>query len=94
MSRANYEIVAVEVPRHGVLKLRFADGLEGEVDVIDHIWGPVFERVRTVEGFREVYVNPDTITVEWPGEADLAPDTLYERVRTGVWPQDLESAPH
>lgn len=26
------------------------------------------------------------ITVVWPGGADLAPDTLYERVRTGAWP--------
>ena len=25
-------------------------------------------------------------TVAWPGDADLAPDTLYERVRSGVWP--------
>jgi hypothetical protein len=29
-------------------------------------------------------------TVVWPGGADLAPDTLYERVRTGAWPdQDV-----
>jgi dihydrofolate reductase len=25
-------------------------------------------------------------TVVWPGGADLAPDTLYERVRSGSWP--------
>lgn len=87
MSRIEYEIVAVEVPKHGVLKLRFADGLEGEVDVVDRIWGPVFERVRTVEGFREVSLEPEGISITWPGEVDLAPDTLYERVRTGVWPE-------
>jgi Domain of unknown function (DUF4160) len=29
-------------------------------------------------------------TVVWRGGADLAPDTLYERVRTGMWPdQDV-----
>lgn len=38
----------------------------------------------------KVSVDPETGTVVWPGGADLAPDTLYERVRTGVWPdQDV-----
>jgi hypothetical protein len=87
MSRADYIIVAVETPDYGMLKLRFADGLEGEVDVSEHIWGPVFERVRTAEGFNEAYLDEEAGTVVWPGEVDLAPDTLYERVRTGVWPE-------
>jgi hypothetical protein len=39
------------------------------------------------EGFAKVAVNPETGTVVWPGGADLAPDTLYERVRTGIWPR-------
>jgi Protein of unknown function (DUF2442) len=35
-------------------------------------------------------VDSETGTVVWPGEADLAPDTLYERIRTGMWPdQDV-----
>jgi Protein of unknown function (DUF2442) len=87
------DIVAVSVPRHGVLNLRFADGLEGEVDVSEHIWGPVFERVRTVEGFREVYVDPEIGAIVWPGDVDLAPDVLYQRVRTGVWPPELNDPP-
>ena len=41
---------------------------------------------RTPEGFREVKVDAETGTVVWPGGADLAPDMLYERVRTGAWP--------
>jgi len=32
-------------------------------------------------------LTPDIINVETPRHrADLAPDTLYERVRTGAWP--------
>jgi hypothetical protein len=80
------DITEVVVLRHGVLRLTFADGLVGEVEVLDRMHGPVFEEVRTVEGFVRAVVDEETGTVVWPGGADLAPDTLYERVRTGVWP--------
>jgi Protein of unknown function (DUF2442) len=80
------DITDVAVVRHGVLRITFADGLKGEVDVLDRMWGPVFEEARTPEGFEKVAVDPESGTVVWPGGADLAPDTLYERVRTGVWP--------
>jgi hypothetical protein len=81
------DITAATVVRHGVLELTFADGLSGEVEVLERMRGPVFEVARTEEGFAKVAVDPETRTVVWPGGADLAPDTLYERVRTGVWPQ-------
>jgi Protein of unknown function (DUF2442) len=54
--------------------------------VLSRMWGPVFEEARTPEGFAKVAVDEETGTIAWPGEADLAPDTLYERVRTGMWP--------
>jgi hypothetical protein len=47
----------------------------------------VFTQARTPGGFAAVRVDPETGTVVWPGGADLAPDTLYERVRTGAWPE-------
>jgi Protein of unknown function (DUF2442) len=52
----------------------------------------VFEEARTPEGFAKVAVDEETGTVVWPGEADLAPDTLYERVRTGSWPDQNVAA--
>ncbi len=83
------DITDATVVRHGVLKLTFADGLIGEVDVLARMWGPVFQKARTEEGFAEAYVDAETGTVAWPGDVDLAPDTLYERVRTGVWPESV-----
>jgi hypothetical protein len=80
------DITEVAVVRHGVLRLLFADGLSGEVEVLDRMRGPAFEQAPTPEGFAEVSVDPETGTVVWPGGADLAPDTLYERVRIGAWP--------
>jgi len=76
------DITDVAVPVHGRLRLTFADGLTGEVDVLERMNGPVFERARTPEGFTEAHVDPETGTVCWPEGADLAPDTLYERIRT------------
>lgn len=71
---------------HGVLALTFADGLQGEVAVLERMRGPVFDQARTRDGFAKVRVDGETGTVTWSGGADLAPDTLYERLRTGAWP--------
>ncbi len=86
MSGLTLDITAATAVRHGILHLSFADGLEGEVDVLERMHGPVFERARTPEGFAEVSVDSEIGTVIWPGGADLAPDTLYERLRAGTWP--------
>jgi Protein of unknown function (DUF2442) len=49
--------------------------------------GPVFADALTPRGFAAVKVDAETGTIVWPGGADLAPETLYERVRTGLWPE-------
>jgi Protein of unknown function (DUF2442) len=92
MSGITPDITAVEVVRHGVLRLTFADGLSGEVEVLDRMRGPVFEAARTQTGFARVYVDGETGTVVWPNGADLAPDTLHERVRSGAWPESRTAA--
>jgi hypothetical protein len=86
------DITAVAVVRYGALHLTFADGLSGEVEVLERMHGPVFARARTPAGFAEVAVDGETGTVVWPGGADLAPDTLYERIRTGAWPDQPVAA--
>ncbi len=78
------DITNVTVVRHGTLRLTFADGLVGEVDVLERMRGPVFAQARTSAGFERVSIDGETGTFVWPGGADLAPDTLYERVRTGI----------
>lgn len=86
------DITHATVPEHGVLRLAFADGTNGEVYVLDRMRGPVFNRAITPEGFAEARIDPETGTVCWPGGADLAPDTLYERIRTGIWPDQSQAA--
>ncbi|MGD0198535.1 MAG: DUF2442 domain-containing protein [Solirubrobacteraceae bacterium] len=86
------DITAIAAVRHGVLRLTFADGLSGEIDVLERIHGPLFAQARTTAGFALAAVDAETGTVIWPGGADLAPDTLYERIRTGVWPDQHVAA--
>jgi hypothetical protein len=86
------DITAVAVVEHGVLRLTFADGTTGEVSVLERMHGPVFLEARTPTGFASAAVDGETGTVVWPGGADLAPDTLYERIRTGTWPDQSLAA--
>ena len=80
------DVTGVRVLRHGVVQLTFEDGLEGEVEILGRMHGPVFAAARTPAGFAEVYVDEEGGTIAWPGEVDLAPDTLYVRVKSGRWP--------
>lgn len=81
------DITEVEPVSRGVLRIVFSDGLLGEVDVLARMRGPVFECARSEAGFTEARLDAETGTVLWPGSADLVPDVLHERVRSGVWPQ-------
>jgi len=86
------DITGVVVVAHGVLRLNFADGLTAELHVLERMRGPVFEEARTQTGFAKAAVDPETGTVVWPGGADLAPDTLYMRARTGACPDQQMAA--
>jgi len=67
--------------RDFVIRLRFNDGLEGEVDLRDELDGPVFEPLRDVNVFRAFELHPELHTVVWQNGADFAPEFLHSRVR-------------
>jgi len=60
------------------LRLTFNDGVTKDVDLKDELWGQVFEPLVDLGLFKQVTVNPDTETIEWPNGADFAPEFLYE----------------
>lgn len=78
------DVTAVRHVRDHVLWLRFEDGAEGEVDLSNLPKGPVFEPLQDVEFFRQVRVDPDLGTITWPNGADVAPESLYRRLRIAV----------
>ena len=79
---APYEVRAVEHLGGYRLRLTFADGLVGDVDLADRFTGrvgPMFEPLRDVGYFASVVVDEVLGTIVWPNGADLAPDVLHEQ---------------
>lgn len=67
--------------------LRFADGVEGEVD-LSHLAGRgVFKAWREPGVFDTVRLGSSG-EIEWPDVEDLCPDSLYLRV-TGFEPEEV-----
>jgi Protein of unknown function (DUF2442) len=62
--------------------LRFADGLTGEIDLSDALWGPVFEPLKDVAVFATLRADPELETLVWDNGADFAPEMLYERLNS------------
>ena len=61
------------------LRVEFADGVTGEVEIFPRLSGPVFEPLRDEAVFRQVTID-EYGAVCWPGGPDLAPDAMYSRI--------------
>lgn len=60
------------------IELEFDDGQRGIVDFTRYLERRgVFERFRDLEFFRSFSVNKELGVLEWGGEIDIAPETLY-----------------
>lgn len=64
------------------LRLFFDDGIEGIVDFHEWLDGPVFEPLHNQLYFQRFFLDGGTIA--WPNGADIAPETLYEQVKSHV----------
>ncbi len=73
------EVTAIEYRRERVYHIAFDDGLEGDVDFSEYVGkGPVFAPFDDVAFFRKARIEGGTIA--WPNGADVAPETLYEKI--------------
>jgi hypothetical protein len=70
-------VVAARVCGPFSVFLVFDDGVSKQVNLRDHLRGPVFEPFRTPEGFARLEVDHDAGTIVWSDQADIAPETLY-----------------
>ncbi|MDP2808489.1 MAG: DUF2442 domain-containing protein [bacterium] len=73
------EVKSVAYKGGYVLHIVFDDGVEGDLDLTEYVgFGPVFESLRDVEFFRSARVENGTVS--WPNGADIAPETIYEKL--------------
>jgi len=71
------ELVTRVVPRENYrLELEFDNGEVRLFDVSPYLEMGVFKRLKDLSLFAKAYVAFDTVC--WPGEIDIAPETLYD----------------
>ncbi len=75
------DIAEVEVLADQQLRLTYFDGLVGDVSFADERWDGVLAPLADPAFFAQVFVNPETGTLTWPGDLDLAPEPLREAAR-------------
>jgi hypothetical protein len=77
----DYNVIEANHVSGYILRIKFRDGTEGEIDLEPELTGPVFEPLRDPEQFKLFRVDPEIHTLVWPNGADLAPEFLHEHVR-------------
>ena len=78
-------LVDAKVGDDHLVYVSFDDGLAVEVDLSYLLdYGGVFEPLRDIGYFRRLRADSEAGTIVWPNEADIAPETLYERAKLAV----------
>ncbi len=73
------DVTRIEYTGEYRYRIVFDDGTNGEVDFAEYLdKGPVFAPLRDLGFFRQARIEGGTIA--WPNGADIAPESLYEKV--------------
>ena len=64
-----------------IIRIRFVDGVEGEINLKGELEGEIFEPLKDVEYFKKFTVHHELHTLTWPNGADFAPEFLYDKVK-------------
>ncbi len=59
------------------IEVTFHTGETKKIDLSPILYGPLYGALRDWQTFKEVVVNPEVATIEWPNGADFDPETLY-----------------
>ncbi len=74
-----HKVAKVETSGDYRLYVEFSDGVAGEVDLSERLFGPVFEPLRDRAFFDRVDIDEFGV-ICWPNGADLAPDALHAKL--------------
>jgi hypothetical protein len=76
---AAHDIESVDVFSGYRLRLRFADGVVGTIDIREHIpFEGLFAPLADPAFFEQVAIYPELKTIYWPGDVDVCHDLLYQ----------------
>ena len=73
------KLKSAEYVKNHTIRVKFADGIVGDIDLETELWGEVFEALRDPDVFRRFRVDDELNTITWASGADLAPEFLYEK---------------
>jgi hypothetical protein len=73
------EVVNIEYKGKYVFHIIFDDKTSGDVDFSEYLEkGSIFRPLSSLDYFMKAIIDGGTIT--WPNGADIAPETLYEKI--------------
>jgi hypothetical protein len=73
------DVVKIEYKGGFVYHVSFDNGKNGDIDLSEYVGkGPVFEPLQDQAFFKKASIEGGTIS--WPNGADIAPETLYEKI--------------
>ena len=77
-----FDVIKVKYTQDYQLELEFENGRKGTIDFNEYLkMGGMFNKLKNKSYFRKVYVNEDLGTICWPGALDIAPETLYAKLK-------------
>lgn len=75
-----WDVIDVKVVGDRLLHVTFRDGLEGTVKFDESVLSNALDKLRKPEEFSKVMLINHVVT--WPDEIDIAPDAMYEGIKT------------
>ena len=77
------DVIEIEYKDRYIYKIMFDDGTVGDVDFSNYLnKGPVFSPLADIQYFKKAKIEGGTVS--WPNGADVAPETLYEKIKQNV----------
>lgn len=64
------------------IEVEFSDGTHGIISLKDRLFGPVFKPLKDPDYFARFTIDEFGV-ICWPNGADIAPDAIYEKLKSG-----------